>query len=112
MEKNICPDCKAEISPTANFCPTCGKKFRDGPAVIGVGRQISIYALSVLLPPLGLWPGFKYLFHKDKKAKIVGIVAIVLTIVSIVLSYWLTMKMFGGSLDQLPTQLDALKELN
>jgi hypothetical protein len=111
MEKHYCPDCKTEISPTANFCPSCGKKFRDGPVVISVGRQISIYAVSILLPPLGLWPGFKYLFQKDSKAKVVGIIAIVLTIISGILSYWLTMEMFKAPMDQLTTQLNQLNEL-
>ena len=51
--------------------------------------QIGIYATSLLLPPLGLWPGIKYLRQSDRTAKTIGIVAIILTAISIVVSTWL-----------------------
>src|SRR4051794_33424105 len=77
----LCPFCKAQITPELNFCPVCGKQLKELPFGISLGKQIGIYLMSVLLPPLGLWPGIKYLMKKDSKAKMVGAIAIILTII-------------------------------
>ena len=72
-------------------CPNCGKKIKEPPVLTSIGKQISIYLISFLLPPFGLAPGIRYLMQPDQKAKIIGIVAILLTIVSIGLTIWFTM---------------------
>ncbi len=56
-----------------------------------VGKQIFIYALSFLLPPLGLWPGIKYLKQKDEKSRMIGFIVIVLTIISTAITIWFTL---------------------
>lgn len=56
-----------------------------------VGRQAFIYLLSVFLPPLGLWPGIKYLKQKDEKSRMIGFVAILLTIISTAITIWMTL---------------------
>jgi hypothetical protein len=91
MEELYCASCHFAVSETFFFCPNCGKKRKEPPLATSIGKQIGIYLLSFFLPPLGLWPGVKYMMQKDSKAQIVGIVAIVLTIVSIVLTVWTTM---------------------
>ncbi len=72
--------------------------------------QVGLYLLSVLLPPLGLWPGMKYLRSSYAPARRVGIIVAVLTAVSFVVSliifeHWLsnavqqasnTLNSFGG----------------
>jgi hypothetical protein len=50
---------------------------------------------------LGLWPGFRYLFSKDPKAKVIGIIAIVLTIVSLVVTIWATANYLTSQLNNL-----------
>lgn len=69
---------------------------------VTIGKQVGLYLLSLFLPPLGLWPGFKYLFQKDIKAKMVGLTAIILTFISFVAAYYLTL----GLIDQLKNQLN------
>lgn len=97
MEPQLtCKYCGYPISANFFFCPNCGKKLHEPP--ITIARQIGLYALSVFLPPLGLWPGIKYLQQKDPKAKIVGSIAIILTIVSILITIQLTMSFLTGSL--------------
>ena len=91
MEPNItCSQCKAVTATTSYFCPNCGKQLRKKPISTSVGKQIYIYAISVLFPPLGLWWGIPLLFQSDSKSKIVGLVAIVLTVVSV----FITIKLF------------------
>ena len=58
---------------------------------VTIGRQIFIYLLSFLLPPLGLWPAVKYLKQKDEKSRMIGFIAILLTIISIAITVWLTL---------------------
>jgi len=66
-----------------------------------------IYAVSALLPPLGLWWGIPLLFQADTKSKIVGIVAIVLTIGSFFLSIKIASDMLQSTMEQL-NQINGL----
>lgn len=88
MDQPTCPKCQLPVLANFYFCPNCGKSLRPKPLSVTVGKQIGVYLLSFLLPPLGLWPGIKYLRQSDDKAKIVGLVAIVLTILSIGISIY------------------------
>lgn len=74
-----------------------------------IARQIFIYLLSFLLPPLGLWPGIKYLKQKDEKSRIIGFIAIVLTIISIALTVWFTLGFINVFNQQLNSSLNLYK---
>jgi hypothetical protein len=89
--------------------------LKDVPEKISTGKQVSIYALSVLAPPLGLWPGLKYIFQKDEKAKMVGAIALILTIISTALTFWITMQFMAGPLNQInqmSNQINQIQKLN
>lgn len=66
-------------------------QLKDKPLSTTIVRQTFIYLLSFLLPPLGLWPGIKYLKQKDEKPRMIGFIAILLTIISTALTIWLTL---------------------
>ena len=83
---NVCKYCKNPIMETFYFCPNCGKKLKEPPFKFSWGKTIAIVLESVLLPPLGLFPGFRYLRMKEAGAKTLGAIAIILTIVSSVLA--------------------------
>ena len=95
MDQQICPACHLSLSESFYFCPNCGKKIKEPPVSTTVGKQVGIYAMSILLPPLGLWPGIKYLLQKDQKAKTIGIIAIVLTIFSTIITSWIAINFFN-----------------
>ncbi|OGH16036.1 MAG: hypothetical protein A3C30_00735 [Candidatus Levybacteria bacterium RIFCSPHIGHO2_02_FULL_40_18] len=78
---------------------------------ISLEKQIKVYAISILLPPLGLWPGIKYLTGKNEKAKTVGIVAIILTIISIIITVWLTIGFVSQLNNGLNGQLQQYQDL-
>ena len=84
----LCSSCRQTVSPEFFFCPYCGKKLKENPLSTSVFVQLGIYLLSVFLPPLGLWPGVKYVRSEDKKAKTIGMTAIVLTIISTIVVGW------------------------
>lgn len=88
MEQNYCRVCKTSILPTYNYCPICGLKLKETEIIVSVSKQISVYLVSLFLPPLGLWPGFKYLTKGNEQAKHVGLIAIFLTILGIIISLW------------------------
>lgn len=50
---------------------------------ISVPKQILIYFVSFFLTPLGLGWGLKYIRSNDRKTRIIGIISIALTIISI-----------------------------
>jgi len=87
-ETPVCPSCKNPVVGEVYFCPNCGHKLVDKPLSTTVVKQIGIYALSFFLPPLGLWPAFKYLRQADRKAKQIGAAAIIITLVSVIISIW------------------------
>lgn len=66
-------------------------QLKDKPLSTTIVRQAFIYLLSFLLPPLGLWPAVKYLKQKDEKSRMIGFIAILLTIISTAITIWLTL---------------------
>ncbi len=96
----VCPTCHQTIDPGWYFCPNCGRDLKPEAVRISVWSEVGVYALSILLPPLGLWPGIKYLMKESRDAKRVGIVAIVLTLVSSAVTVWLIMNSLNNYLSQ------------
>ena len=97
-----CIYCKGNISSSDYFCPHCGKKMKEKSLSTTFGRQLSVYLLSVFLPPLGIWPAIKYLRQQDEKSKKIGLTALFLTIIAIVIISWLTISfinLFSKGLD-------------
>jgi len=74
-----------------------------------VGRQIFVYLLSFFLPPLGLWPGIKYLKQKDDKSRMIGFVAILLTIISFALTIWFALGFINIFNQQLNSNLNLYR---
>lgn len=79
----------------------------DKSLAVTIGRQIFVYLLSFLLPPLGLWPGIKYLRQKDEKSRMIGFIAIVLTIISTAIEIWVALGLVNTFNQQLNQQLNS-----
>lgn len=84
-------------------------QLKDKPLSTTVVRQTFIYLLSFLLPPLGLWPAVKYLKQEDEKSRMIGFVAIVLTIISTVLTIWFTLGFINIFNQQLNSSLNVYR---
>lgn len=109
QQQSVCPFCHFQLLQNYYFCPNCGKKISEPP--ITVLKQIGVYLLSIFLPPLGLWPGIRYLFSKDQKTKKVGTIAIILTIVSTVITLWLSVAMFNNLTKSVNSQLNQYQNM-
>src|SRR3989344_8303151 len=92
-ESTVCTICKQAIQVNWNFCPNCGNTLRVRPLSTSLGKQLLIYTISFFLPPFGLGYAFKYLKQNDRKTRIIGMVSIILTILSVV-AIIITFKMF------------------
>lgn len=106
----ICPQCQTILLPNTNFCPKCGFQIVQNPQVIGIGRKVWIYFVSLFLPPLGLIWTFKYLRSDSIQLKRVALIATALTVISIVVSIWFTVSFFQG-LQQQYNQIDTYQNL-
>ena len=85
----ICPQCHVPVRPTDYFCANCGKSLHAKPLSTSLTTEIMYYIGSLLLPPLGYWWGFKYLKQPDAVSKRIGIIIMVLTTISFILtSLW------------------------
>jgi hypothetical protein len=89
----LCSVCHQPIRPEFYFCPNCGKDLKEKPLSVSINAQISIYALSIITPPLCFltikwWHGVKYLKADDPKSKEIGIIAIVLLVLSTAVAVW------------------------
>ncbi len=107
-----CPDCKANLSESDYFCPNCGKKIKEKPLSTTLLKQLSIYFISFLLPPLGVWPAIKYLRQGDEKSKKIGLIAIFLTIISIVIAGWLTTNLINSFNQELGNQFNLYQDID
>ena len=90
MDQKFCPACKLPIFESYLFCPNCGVNLKEAGAPT-LGKQISVYLVSILLPPLGLFPAIRYIRRDDSISKRVGFVALILTIISTAVTIWFTL---------------------
>jgi len=90
LSETTCPSCHAPVSAADNFCPQCGAKLKEPPLPTSAGKQIFIYLISFFLAPFGLFYAFKYLKQSNPKARKVGIIVVILTILAIALMVWVT----------------------
>lgn len=87
-----CPGCHLPVEKSCYFCPNCGKKIRSPPLSTTWSSQIILYLKTLLLPPLGLIWGYRYLRQPDSDSKLVGLVTVVITVIEII---WLIVTTIG-----------------
>ncbi len=109
MNPTVCPFCHFALNEAFYFCPNCGKKISEPP--ITTLKEISVYLISILLPPLGLIPGIKYLFSKNQRTKRAGIIAITLTILSTIITLWISVAMFNNLSKSVSSQVNQYQNL-
>ncbi|MDE2025421.1 MAG: zinc ribbon domain-containing protein [Patescibacteria group bacterium] len=102
----VCRKCGNQVTPTDFYCPNCGTQLRE--QQISLGKQLYIYGVSVLLPPLGLIWTFKYFRSTQSNQRMVAIVSLILTVVATVVTIWL----FMGFMQTLNQQLNSVLNTN
>lgn len=102
ISQEVCPKCHTPVALQDNFCPHCGNVLLRH---ISIGKQIWIYFVSVVMPPFGLVWTFRYIRSSYSQIRWVGIVAAILTGVSLIVTVWLTMGFVNGVNQQVQQQL-------
>lgn len=79
-----CPKCHVVVRATDFFCFNCGRNLHDAGLSTSIGTQALYYIGSLLLPPIGIFWGIKYLREPNESARRIGIACIVLTVISVI----------------------------
>ena len=108
----ICTRCQGNVSSSDYFCPSCGKKLKEKPLSTGILKQVLIYSLSFFLPPLGIWPAVKYLKQPDQKSKNVGLITLILTIISIGITIYISISLLNSYSKDLSNQVKIYRDLD
>jgi len=98
-----CPQCHQAVSPEWYFCANCGKNLKEKPPSTSWLTQTWLYLLSALLPPLGLWPGMKYLKSSYPPARRVGIIIVIITVISFVIGFVIFYQWLNNAVQQAQT---------
>lgn len=104
-----CPQCHIAVRPEYYFCYNCGKNLKEAPPSISIEKQLMLYLGSIVLPPMGIIWAVKYLKQPAQKYKIVGITAIVLTVLSGVISTKLAIDYITKINEQVTNQLNGMQ---
>lgn len=84
----ICPKCKSSVQDTYKFCPNCGQNLQELRHVTW-DKQIVVYFVSLFLPPFGIVYAMRYLKSPNQQVKWVGIIAVLLTGISLAVTVWI-----------------------
>lgn len=107
----ICPVCHVTVRPSDFYCYNCGKNLHEKPLMISTLMEYGYYAGSLLLPPLGLWWGWRLFRQADPRARRMGILNIAITVIStIVFSLW-SVQLFQSINAQVNSQLNGIQGL-
>jgi hypothetical protein len=105
---NVCPICHLSVRPTDYFCSNCGRNLRPSPLSTALTVQTMLYIKSILLPPMGIIWGIRYLRQPDIKSKIVGIVSIVITITLLLLMIKWTINLIDTVNDAVNSSMNGM----
>jgi hypothetical protein len=107
----ICPKCERRIDPSFYFCPNCGKKIKEKPVSIELWPQIKLYLISVMLPPLGIGLTIRYLRSESKKANVIGVVSLILTVSALIYVTWYSINFVNEFNKQLNSELGKYEQI-
>lgn len=104
-----CPGCHIAVRPTDYYCFNCGKNLHVAPVGTTPLDQMKLYGASILLAPMGIFWGLKYLKENDDKAKIVGVVAMILSGVTFIIAAQYTVSFINSLNSQVGQQLQGIE---
>ncbi|MFH1896369.1 MAG: zinc ribbon domain-containing protein [bacterium] len=101
-----CPQCHTTVRPTDYFCYNCGHNLKPAAPSMSFTSQATLYIKSVFVPPFGIFWAIKYLKQTDSKSRMVGIIAVILTVTSFIISIILFKNFVADLNTQVNQQLD------
>lgn len=83
-ENPTCPKCHTKVRESDYYCFNCGTNLKPAPPSISASAQMVLYLKCLLIPPFGIVWAYKYLKQPDTNSKLVGVIAIVITLAATV----------------------------
>ncbi len=97
------------VRPTDYFCSNCGKNLHPASLGTTVVDQTKLYLGSVFLAPMGIFWGMRYLREKDDTSKIVGVIAMLLSIITLVVVIQYTVSFMNTINSQVGKQFQGIE---
>lgn len=85
-EPLACLRCHQPVNEADYFCHNCGQNLKPALPPTDISKLMTLFIKSALLPPMGIIWGLRYLRQNDKKSKISGLAAIVITLLVLVMA--------------------------
>jgi hypothetical protein len=108
-EQILCPACHVVVRPGDYFCFNCGKNLHPAPPSMAFATLLSFFFGSLVLPPMGIIWGFRYMRSPDSKAKAFGVILIVVTIIELLILVDVSVKAYNAINDQIQQQLPNIQ---
>lgn len=105
----VCPSCHIVVKLTDYFCSNCGKNLHPVPLGITLIDQVKLYLGSVFLAPMGIFWGMRYLREKEDKPKIVGVVAMLLSVITLIVAIQYSVSFANTINSQVGKQLQGIE---
>lgn len=110
-EQILCPACHVAVRSGDYFCFNCGKNLHPAPPSMSLATQLSYFVGSLVLPPMGIIWGIRYLKSPEQKAKIFGLVLIMITVIECLVLVDVSVKAYNAINDQIQKQLPNIQGL-
>lgn len=101
-----CRYCSQPITTFDYFCPSCGKKLKEKPISTEFWPLVWLFVLSLFFPPFGLGKTIRYIRSEDEKAKVMGWLSLIVTVVAIIVTIWISKTAMDNVNKQINTQLE------
>lgn len=105
----MCPFCHVTVRPMDYFCSNCGKNLHPAPLGITLYDQVKLYLGSVFLAPMGIIWGMRHLREKEDKSKIVGVIAMLLSVITLIVAIQYTISFANTINSQVGKQLQGIE---
>lgn len=104
-----CPVCHSVIKISDYYCYNCGKALRVAPKSVSLTSIILYSIASLVLPPMGILWGIRFIRDGQPRSKALGISLIILTIVELIVLTISTIQLVNTVNEQVNVQLQNLQ---
>ena len=112
MEENVtCPTCHTTVRITDYFCFNCGANLHPKPVSLSAVNLIPLFLGTVLLPPMGIVWGIRYIREKSSASKVVGFLAIIITIIILIIGVQVIINVINTVNNQVNSQIQNIQGL-
>ena len=103
-----CPRCHQGVRPADFYCSQCGAHLKPLPPDVSFAGLFKLFSGTIILPPLGILWGWRYL-RGDTKAQLIGMTIIAITVIELSIITMATVQLVNGINAQVNSQLQNIQ---